>query len=132
MFKRMLLAVDGSDSNLHAADLAARLSAEWGAELTLVHVASSDRGVTKEGKEILAAIRQRITSQGGTVTRESIRVAGIRGSALEIVEAAKEDVADLIITGSRGHSAWAGAALGSVSQRILHLAPCPVLVVPGE
>jgi nucleotide-binding universal stress UspA family protein len=51
---------------------------------------------------------------------------------LEIVEAAKEDVADLIITGSRGHSAWAGAALGSVSQRILHLAPCPVLVVPGE
>lgn len=128
MFKRMLLAIDGSDSNLRAVDLAARLSAESGAALSLVHVAASD----PEGHDVLAAIRQRINSQGGAVTQQSVRVAGIRGPAVEIVAAARAEEADLIITGSRGHSAWAGAALGSVSQRVLHLAHCPVLVVPGD
>ena len=38
--------------------------------------------------------------------------------------------ADLIVTGSRGHTAIAGIVLGSVAQRLLHLADCPVLVVP--
>jgi len=34
------------------------------------------------------------------------------------------------VTGTRGHTALAGVIVGSVAQRLLHVAPCPVLVVP--
>ena len=45
--------------------------------------------------------------------------------------AAANEEADVIVTGSRGHTALAGVFLGSVAQRLLHVAPCPVLVVPS-
>jgi nucleotide-binding universal stress UspA family protein len=37
---------------------------------------------------------------------------------------------DLIVVGTRGHSAVVGAVLGSVTQRLLHVSPCPVLAIP--
>ncbi len=47
----------------------------------------------------------------------------------EIVRAARELGADLIVVGSYGVGAVRSVLLGSVSQRILHYAHCPVLVV---
>lgn len=139
MFSNIIVAVDGSPSNLPAVDLAARLSAEAGVKLTLMHVAvpnpvrgSGGMSNAEEAKAVLSDMRARLERQGGVVASEYLAVAGLRGPAFEIVEAAKEIGCDLIITGSRGHSAWAGLVLGSVSQRILHFAPCPVLVVPSE
>jgi nucleotide-binding universal stress UspA family protein len=41
-----------------------------------------------------------------------------------------EDHADLLVAGSRGYGPLARALLGSVSTQLIHLAPCPVLVVP--
>jgi len=49
--------------------------------------------------------------------------------AHEIVRAAGESKADLIILGARGLGQIGGLILGSVSERVLHGAHCPVLVV---
>jgi nucleotide-binding universal stress UspA family protein len=50
--------------------------------------------------------------------------------AEQIVELARARDAPLIVVGSRGHGAVAGALLGSVSSAIIHRADRPVLVVP--
>ena len=52
------------------------------------------------------------------------------GPAQAIEEIADEARADLIVVGTRGHSPVAGLLLGSVTQRLLHIAGRPVVVVP--
>ncbi len=52
------------------------------------------------------------------------------GPAQIIAEIAKLIHADVIIVGTRGHGPVSGLLVGSVAQRLLHLAPCPVLVIP--
>jgi nucleotide-binding universal stress UspA family protein len=49
--------------------------------------------------------------------------------AQEIIAAAKDQQADLIVVGSRGHGRLAGLLLGSVAQKVISLAHCPVVVV---
>ncbi|MDA8295111.1 MAG: universal stress protein [Actinomycetota bacterium] len=51
-------------------------------------------------------------------------------AAQVLLDAAR--TADLLVVGSRGHGAFAGMLLGSVSMHCVHHARCPVVVVPGE
>jgi len=51
----------------------------------------------------------------------------IRNPSIEIVALAQKEHADLIILGSRGVGALKGVFLGSVSQKIVQTAPCPVM-----
>jgi nucleotide-binding universal stress UspA family protein len=49
--------------------------------------------------------------------------------AEEIITAARDRQADLVVVGSRGHGRLAGLLLGSVAQKVISLAHCPVVVV---
>ncbi len=51
------------------------------------------------------------------------------GAAQAIVEAARDWNADLIVVGSHGYGFWSRALLGSVSNSVVHHAPCSVLIV---
>jgi nucleotide-binding universal stress UspA family protein len=54
----------------------------------------------------------------------------VGAQARPIAEIAAEQGADLIVVGTRGHSGVPGILLGSVTQRLLHLAHQPALAIP--
>jgi nucleotide-binding universal stress UspA family protein len=53
------------------------------------------------------------------------------GPAKAIVDIAERNDGDLIVTGTRGHSAFAGLLLGSVAQRLVSIAKRPTMAVPA-
>lgn len=77
----------------------------------------------QRARELLSTIQQ---AMGGTPTTILVTVGD---PAAEIVNVAKETNADLIVIGSRGLGRVQGVLLGSVSDRVVHMAHCPVLVV---
>lgn len=139
MFKTIVVAVDGSEGSKQAVAQAVELSRRAEATLVLAHV--DERTIGKGGgpihadeDEIQASIRaqaEELSSQGITARVEVADVV-LGGPAHAIEEIAAKTGADLIVAGTRGHSAVAGLLLGSVTQRLLHIAGRPVLVVPAR
>ena len=139
MFQKIVVGVDGSDSGTAVVDAAGRLSASTGAGLVLVHAAELAHGRTaplreapKVGHEILADAEAAVKGLGGNVAGVVDEEVGLKGPAGVLDDVAVAQKADLIIVGTRGRGVWTGAVLGSVSQRLLHNPPCPVLVIPNH
>ncbi len=138
--KRILVAIDGSDPSLKAARMAADIALRFGAQLTLVHVVPklllppdvyglTLAEVEKEHQAYAETLLQKAVSflaEPGVDTTSTI----LYGSPAESIaeEAAAPDVG-MVVVGSRGHGAVARVFLGSVSDRIVHISPKPVLVV---
>ena len=139
MFGTIVLAVDGSRPSDNAVDYAGRLAKESGGRIVAVHVKEIMAGraagpVHVDEEEILQKIRGQIQQLNDNGVKTDLQVASTMtgGPAHAIAEAAAKESADVIVTGTRGHTALAGVFLGSVAQRLLHLAGCPVLVVPDS
>lgn len=139
MFKRILLAVDGSDHALHAAKMAGELARNMSAESLRIVVAFSHipsylgepnmqiaiDSRMKEADEILQASLNAVGKIPGEIHTELIE-----GSPAEaIIDVAETRHSDVIVMGSRGISTLAGLLLGSTSQKVVSHAPCPVLIV---
>ena len=145
--KQIVAAVDHSESSLRAADLAADLANKYDAELVLLTVgretAAPDPGVeayakiehirdpipsvmVKSVRDDLIVVRERAVSKGAQ--RVSIEVV-VGDPARQILAVADVKQADLIVLGSRGHGQLTGLLVGSVTQKVVALSRCPVLVV---
>jgi nucleotide-binding universal stress UspA family protein len=61
-----------------------------------------------------------------------LRAAGIGGPYVEIVRYAKERKIDVIVMGTHGHGFVAHMLMGSVAEKVVRKAPCPVLIVRDE
>jgi nucleotide-binding universal stress UspA family protein len=140
MFTHIVCAVDGSEHAARALGYATAIAQRDGAELHLAHVrekllagkvAGQDARLDEE--QIDARIGSQMNALGAQYAIKPMLhvAAGTTGNAAQqIAEVADEVAADLIVIGTRGHSGLAGVILGSVTQRLLHIAHCPVLVVP--
>ena len=142
MFKKIVWATDGSENSERALEYVKSLALETGASVVAAHCEEIlisaggrggpqlDPGDTELNHPKIAEQVAQLKAAGVDVTvRRGTAPAGASGVAHVIVEIAKEEGADLIVAGRHGHSAL-GALLGSVTQRLLGVAECPVLVVP--
>jgi nucleotide-binding universal stress UspA family protein len=141
MFKKIVWATDGSDSADKALPLVESLAKEGGASVETVHVVEHLLGPRAGGEplnadepETQAKLEKQVESLSGDgiEAKLTVKAGHQRIAAHAIADVAKESGADVIIVGTRGHSALGAVLVGSVTQRLLHLAPCPVLVVPDH
>ncbi len=142
---KTLLAVDGSD-NAYEAVHAMKYLARAG-QLTLLHALdvprpaypmmvpevaeelykSLEQSMREDGERLLNRVQSLLPMHAGPSTKQ-LRI----GSPAEVIVAtAEEQQADLIVMGARGLGPIKERLLGSVSHRILTLAPCATLIVNG-
>ena len=142
MFKSIVWATDGSEYAERAFSLVQQLAKEGGAKVTIVHAvervegsggtASAPRRVDEgELQKHFQDIANQLKAQGIDATLKISGDVDVR-PASEIVKAAEAESADLIVANSRGHSAIDNLLLRSVTNRLLHIAPCPILVMPPK
>lgn len=141
MFKKILVAVDGSTYAEHAVEYAAMLAKKFGSELVLIHVIINPI-YTYEGV-VLSPPLEQLKKAGNEVLNRNLAVAeriGVQAKtrlavghpADEIAKVANEEGFDLLVVGSRGLSTVKAFLLGSISEKLSRLAKCPVLIVkPG-
>jgi nucleotide-binding universal stress UspA family protein len=142
VFKKVIWATDGSEAADRALPLARSLAAEsdgsllvvYCEEFTLPGKGGGSVPVHANEEELQAKIARQVAEASGNgvkATLESTR-SRVGGAAHVIAEIAEREQADLVVVGTRGHTALAGLLLGSVTQRLLHISPCPVLAVPAR
>jgi nucleotide-binding universal stress UspA family protein len=140
MFSNIVWATDGSEHADRALDYAARIADNERARLHVVHVVETIVGGRVAGQRAFLNEDQldaKIKAQAKEVSRHyridtevHMTPSGISNIADCIAKITADSRGDLIVVGTRGHSPIGGVMLGSVTQRLLHVASCPVLAVP--
>jgi nucleotide-binding universal stress UspA family protein len=126
---RILFCTDFSEYSRQALGHALSLTAEYNAELTLLHVLKDIPGVSVIDEAI--AIEQ----LDNLIPPEKLKAGGIRsmvrrGTAYEqIIQFALETRPDIVVMAVRGRGALNLAVFGSTTYRVIQLGPCPVLAV---
>jgi nucleotide-binding universal stress UspA family protein len=140
MFKRIIWATDGSEAAARALPAALELVEATQGSLLIVHADEQFSGravgisMLADEEEIERRLEAQVKELRETGSDVSLRV--VRGVTRDpadlIADLARDTHADAIVVGTRSHGRFAGALLGSVAQRLLHVAPCPVLAVPAR
>jgi nucleotide-binding universal stress UspA family protein len=142
MYKRILIATDGSDRSRKAAMEGVELAKALGASVVALNVVNevvvasavrqlgSDRKeveskLTAAGQKAIDEIKKKGESAGVKV--EPILKIGVPANT--VIDVAGAEKADLIIMGSHGESGVSKLLIGSVVQKVLYWATIPVLVV---
>jgi len=154
MFEKILVPLDGSEHSLNALNVAIQIAKKFNGKITLIHVysvsvapvvlpepttftppmvpimtpaeaAKTVDATRKASENILINGEQKAKAEGVQV--ESLLKEG--HTVQEIIKAAKEGAFDLIVIGARGISKIRELLLGSVTDGVIHHAPCPVLVI---
>jgi nucleotide-binding universal stress UspA family protein len=143
-FKKILVPIDFSAHSEEAMHVAADLAQHYGGSLTLAYVHEPMQYALPEGyilytpeqiAQMTSAFQERLTRAQEAV--KALGVAQVETRLLqgivpfEIGELARDEHMDLIVMGTHGRNGVKRALMGSVAERVLRSAPCPVLVVKG-
>jgi nucleotide-binding universal stress UspA family protein len=146
MYKRMVVAVDGSETSGKALDEATKLAREMSSIILLLHVCeempimwepdgmnmilmqNSLKAVSDAGKELLEKHRKQLAEQGMTVETKLVETYGGRMGGV-ISEEAQKWNADLLVVGTHGRKGIAHFLIGSVAEDVTRTASMPVLLV---
>ncbi|HYT25970.1 MAG TPA: universal stress protein [Actinomycetota bacterium] len=137
--RTIIVGVDGSDASIDAARHAGRLAADLDAALVVVHArqlpvvsgpSAGDTGTVESiWKSVEEAALLRVTEALAPFGVRWKFEVGVGEPATLLERAAQQHEAEMIVVGSRGHTATQRLLLGSVSTRLVHHADRPVLVV---
>ena len=136
MFKTVLFPVDQSQEAVNAATVAIDIVKQYGSRLILLSVVeeyssdSSDQEDTMKSPAAVAKLLEKV--------QELFSMQGIKAQVIEkqgkpaftICDVADEVDANLIVMGCRGLGLTEEGANDSVTNRVINLSPCPVLIVP--
>ncbi len=139
MYRRILVPVDFSEHGRRAMEHAVALARAVGAEVVLFHaferptppkMPATDAKLRAYLAEAVEDARTRLTHLAAAQEGVGVRALTVEGRpAEEILAALRDEACDLVCMGSHGRGALAEVLMGSVTERVLHHAPCPVLVV---
>lgn len=139
----ILVPTDFSDDAAKATDAARDLAKLFGAKIVVLHAYHVDVPVVSPMsggyalpsgfyEELRAHATGRVDALVKQIAAEGIDVSGVavcEPAALAIADQAGKLPADLIVMGTRGHTGLKHVVLGSVAERVVRTAPCPVLTV---
>ena len=140
---KILCPVDLSDGSRHGFDHAVAIARWYGASITILHVfetvpvaayatgagSPGDVLTPPERALVLADLERMVAAESRDGLSITIRRAEGHPSA-EIMNASMEMAPDLLVIGTHGRSGFQRLVLGSVTEKVLRRAPCPVLSVP--
>jgi nucleotide-binding universal stress UspA family protein len=137
MSKIVVLGLDGSRDSVRAIPYAVEQASEGG-KIVVVHVRELLVGragglpLVANEDEIEVDVRRQVEDikSSGVAAELKVISAVAGGPAHIIADIARAENADVIVVGTRGHRQIASLIIGSVTHKLLHMTPCPVLAVP--
>ena len=139
---RILFATDGSHGSATAEVYACALAQSWGASLTVMSVLEFPPGMNPDYAvnrqyldELMKDVTTKLTDLKTRAVALGISVQSYVATGIpseEVLTVARTHGAELIVVGTRGKTGLEHILLGSTAERIIRLAPCPVLTVPVE
>jgi len=142
---KVVCPIDFSDPSFEGLKRANELAAHFSAELMLVHFvppmpniagarAPTGFHVSTVLKEMEEQAKNRIADDAAHRISKKVKsrtFVGIGKPADKIVQLAEDEAADLIVMATHGQSGWQRLVSGSVTERVVRMATCPVFVVPA-
>ncbi|MGI5851295.1 MAG: universal stress protein [Caldicoprobacterales bacterium] len=154
---KLLVPVDGSNASINAVKRALELARKYDFSIKLISVVSErnseyrrrdniwkeiDGSILSESEELEKRLEEKIKESAERLLSAIVDKLDFTGIKVEkevllgepyikILETARNDKADMIVMSNRGFSKVKRFFVGSVTQRVISDAPCPVLVVNG-
>lgn len=146
MFKKILIPTDGSTLSAQAANKGVSFARQIGAEIVALHVTQPfaatvgfdgmaaayaitdedyEKTAAQQSNKYIQAVLDRADTAGVKATSRSVSNFNVADA---VANTASEEGCDLIFIGSHGRSGLSRLLLGSVTAKVLNLAPCAVLV----
>ena len=136
MFKTVLFPIDQSREAREAAEVVANIVQKYGSRLVLLSVLEVRDSEDPPSEEVMAspeAVAQLLSNAQSLFTQQGIQAETIEREgkpAFVICDVADEIGANLIVMGCRGLGLTEEGVTDSVTNRVINLSPCPVLIVP--